>query len=518
LFTYFAISKHVLKAGFKYKAVELSAKEQQPYNPQYNYNIDYDPLLVQPYSVRWGTPLANVGDGSVESNNAQLGLYFQDDWSATDRLTLNAGLRWDYEKSDAYLDYVTPAAVVAGIANWEGIKNSDININDYISNGHNRNSFKNAWQPRLGFTYDLSDENDIAVFGGVGRAYDRNLFDHLQVERTKATFPTYNVLFKTADPVHLDCNLSSPTSSNCVAFDPQYLTQAGLNQLANNSGVGREVDMIDNNLKTPYSDQLSLGVRGSLTETWHAELSLSHVASKDGFAWMKANRRADGSFFNGADTWGSPGSNFGIPGFGDTLIGVNGMETKSNSLMLKLDKPRGDSSWDMAIAYTYTKAKTNRKDGEHYATDYPSMDDYGMQPSNNLPEHRLVVSTMIDLPAGIDFSAKLNLQSVEHYYGINCRAGWSACEYGVFQPDSAGFLGYKQLDIAFSKNIATDFLSDGSHLIARLDVLNLTNAINYENYNDWYGSPDAADANFAKPQDQLAGPPLTLKFGVTWNW
>ncbi len=514
-FSYLAISNHIIKTGLKFKSLELHVKEQQPYNAQYSYNIggaspySWD---ITPYKVAWGAPLAGIGDGSALADVKQFGIYIQDDWTATDRLTVNIGVRWDYEESDSFLNYKTPADVVASLATSLNIQNSDLNINDYVSTGNNRNAFKDAWQPRLGFTYDLGENNDAVLFGGVGRAYDRNLFDHLQLESTKATFPTYDVRFVGA----MGCLLPS---ENCVTWDPQYLTPEGRTQLqTGDKSVGRQVFMVNNNLKTPYSDQVSFGVRGTLSEDWKAEVSLSHIESKDGFAWLLANRHADGNFFAQGATWGPPWTQ-DIPGFGDIIIGTNGIETKADSLYIKLDKPKQDTSWGATIAYTYTQAKTNRKSGEVFSFDYPNIDAYGMHDANDLPEHRLVISSMLDLPYGIDFAAKLNLQSVETFYGTDCRAGWTDCVYRTFKPDSGGFLGYKQLDVSLSKTFATGTWVNGSDLTLRFDILNLTNAINHEGYQDWFGGQgEPLNPNFAKPTDTLAGPPLTMKLGVSWNW
>lgn len=513
-FSYLAISNHIIKTGLKFKSVELHAKEQQPYNAQYSYNIGAAPYSwnTTPYKVTWGAPLAGIGDGSVAADAKQFGIYLQDDWSATDRLTVNLGVRWDYEESDTFLDYQTPADVIEGLATSTNIQNSDVNINDYVSTGNNRKAFKDAWQPRLGFTYDLGDDNDVVLFGGVGRAYDRNLFDHLQLEATKATFPTYVVQFVGGN----NCSAPSP---ECVTWDPQYLTSEGLAQLqSGDKSRGRQVFMVNNNLKTPYSDQLSFGVRGTLSEEWKAEVSLSHVESKDGFSWLLANRREGGNFFAPGTTWGAPWGQ-GITGFGDTIIGTNGIETKADSLYIKLDKPKEDAAWGATIAYTYTKAKTNRKSGEVFSYDYPTLAAYGMHDANDVPEHRLVISSLLDLPYGIDFAAKLNLQSVETFYGTDCRAGWNDCVYRTFKPDSGGFLGYKQLDVSLSKTFATGTWVNGSDLTLRFDILNLTNAVNHEGYQDWFGGQgEPLNPDFAKPTDTLAGPPLTMKLGVSWSW
>jgi outer membrane receptor protein involved in Fe transport len=514
-FTYLAISGHTIKTGVKYKSINLHAKEQQPYNPQYEYDVNY--LVNQPFKVKWGAPLAGIGDGTAKADNMQLGIYLQDEWAATDNLTVNAGLRWDYEESDSYLNYKTPKDVLAGIVNWVGIKKSEININDYISDGSNRNSFKNAWQPRVGFSYKLNDEHDTTLFGGVGRAYDRNLFDNLQLESTKSTFPTYERFFKTADSSHPDCNLGSPTTLTCVAWDPKYLTRDGLNQLVGvDTGAGREVFMVNNNLKTPYSDQFSLGMRGNLFGEWKGEFSLSRIVSKDGFAWRLANRRDDGSFFDKGASWGAPWG-FGIPGFGATIIGDNGIETKANSLYLKLEKPKEDSDWGFALAYTYTNPETNRESGEVFALDYPTLADYGVHPANKVPNHRLVVTTIVTLPLEVDFSAKLNLQTDQTYYGTDCRAGWNACKFNTFVPKGA--FTYKTLDIAFSKIIQTGAWAPESNVTVRLDVLNLFNTVNHDGYETWFGGAgEDLPENFGKPNNSIAGSTRTMKLGLSWNW
>lgn len=520
-FSYLAISGHVIKTGFKFKSVELTAREQQPYSPQFYYRLNYSETI--PFEVRWGAPLSNIGNGSAVADNKQYGIYLQDDWAATDKLAINAGLRWDYEVSDAYLDYKTPADVVSSLRGWTNLKNSDVNVEDYISNGNNRDAFKSAWQPRVGFTYNLTDDTDVVMFGGIGRAYDRNIFDNLQVETTKATFPSYSRKFLNGDIKGGDF-VCKELSENCVAWDPKYLTGEGLTQLVSgNTGEGREIDLVDNHLKTPYSDQMSFGVRGSLNDDWKAEVSLSRIYSKNGFAWLLGNRREDGSFFAPGATWNAPWG-YPIPNFGALLIGVNGIETKTNSLFIKLDKPKEASNWGLSVAYTYSDSTSNRKSGEVYSFDYPTIDDYGFHPTSDLPAHRLIISGIADLPMGIDFSAKLNLQSRETFYATDCTAGWNACVYRTFQPNTIGWLGYKQLDIAFAKSFSTGAWVGGSNLRLRLDILNLLNDVNHDGFEEWAGGYDdehhkpTPNSNFQKPTDTLAGPTRTVKIGLSWDF
>src|SRR3546814_17007675 len=65
-------------------------------------------------------------------------------------------------------------------ANYPNLINADYDINDFISTGTERTAFTGAWQPRVGFTYELDDEGRFALFGGYGRSYDGNPFDFLQ--------------------------------------------------------------------------------------------------------------------------------------------------------------------------------------------------------------------------------------------------------------------------------------------------------------------------------------------------
>ena len=485
---------HTLKGGFKYKEIEISAFEQQPYSPQFFYNV-FGSLTV-PFQVQFGEPVPGR-DPNVVTTSKQFGFYVQDDWEVNAKLTLNLGVRWDYEKVPSYLDYRPSAELATALRNWSNLDNADYDIEDYIGNGSNRKAFKDAWQPRVGFSYDLFEDQRHVIFGGAGRSYDRNLFDYLALERSKGSFPRYTFDFNAPGR---PCTVGT---GNCLAWDPAYFNEANLAALvAANPNVGGEVNLINNDLKTPFSDQFSLGMRNTVTMggiDWNTSATLSYVESKDGIYFALGNRFPDGGFReNPAWTWGGQPWGQPIPGFGTLIIADNGIETRTKSALFSIDKPyTEDSGWGVTLAYTYTHARENRLNAaltdEHYIFDYPNPEGQGFLTSIGIPRHRLVLTGIVDGPWGVMYSAKATFASPVPKEATNCSdaPNFNACFFDPYTPD--GTFGTKQIDLAATKYWQ---LGDGIAIRLRADVLNVLNTYNWNDYETWRGGPGETNANF----------------------
>jgi outer membrane receptor protein involved in Fe transport len=505
---------HTVKLGVKAKSVKLTAADASDVNPQFYYDVTQNGTATIPYKVFFTNPVPGLNPTATSRDN-QYGSYIQDDWAINDKLTLNLGVRYDVEDNQGYRKYVTPDNVIAalnaqdpnaptGQTYAQTLAKGGINVNDYISNGHNRGKFDGEWQPRLGFSYDFGGDEQHVLHGGAGRSYDRDLYDYLQVEETKAALPQFTIFFP--NDLH-----ACGAGSQCVPFNPVYMQGLqNLQALVSSSNAGQEVDMLNNNLKAPYSDQFSLGIRNKVGD-WNTDATVARIVSKDGFAFTLGNRYPDGGFFEscGVNCQSQPWGN-GVPGFGSLIVGNNGIETRNTSLLLSADKPyTKESGWSATFAYTYSRAKQNRDINEHYSFDEPTIQDYPFIDSNAVPKHRFVATGAWDGPAGFTFSGKLTLATPTPRNDVPClpdgvsgtllnnarcepMAGTVSGGYSGTDSNATGaqrfitggkIWGFREIDLAINKDFD---LTAGVSAYIRLDALNIFNYHNYSDYDTSY--------------------------------
>jgi outer membrane receptor protein involved in Fe transport len=522
---------HTIKAGIKYKDVELTAADAVQNNPVFSYHVTPTSLGDTPWKAEFSLPVAGFS-GIVTSDDKQLGIFLQDDWEVNDKLTLNLGARYDIEWNPSYLDFETPAFLITALntlvdtddadtipdtpyrdtLNASSDPNVAIDIDDYISTGNNRDAYKGAFAPRLGFSYDFGGDQRHILFGGAGRAYDRTLYDYLQLEQNKFALATTTVEFDlgAADPAH-DCD--QVANSNCIPWNPAYLTDPSL-LLAQFAGTIGETNIMNNDLKVPYSDQYSIGMRNRVGD-WNTSASVSRINAKDGFVFSMANRWPNGDYWrNGGQPW-----DHRPPGLaGVLLIGYNGLETESTQIALSAEKPfTEESRWGATLAYTYTDAEMNNND--RYSFSESLIGAYSRVQSNIVARHRFVATGSYALPWGMQLAGKFTWSTPIPSWFESCYTGGS----GVFYPDGAlctpfvddpGGTGYQALDLQFTKNFA---LGDLGSMYLRVDVLNVTNE---DNLVDYLAEPNLPDGRRTgsryNPVGNITGFPRTLRasFGV----
>ncbi|SDR15131.1 Outer membrane receptor proteins, mostly Fe transport [Pseudoxanthomonas sp. CF385] len=530
---------HVIKVGAKFKSVELTQSENSAINPTFRYSVNdgslgpspYLPVGTNaiPYQVNFNAPFEGASP-IVTTKAKQYGIYIQDDWDVTDRLQLNLGIRWDYEEIPSYLDFQTPTEVLAALygpgtgSNSGGIyadqlRAGGVNIEDYIGTGNNRKADKNNWAPRLGFSYDLTGDERWVVFGGAGRSYDRNLFDYMGLEQVKSALSGYEINF-------VESSGCTPAAGTCVNWDPRFLNGIDeLYSLVTSNVRNGEIDLLNNDLVTPYSDQYSLGIRGTIGE-WNTSATVAYVHSKEGFVFTLGNRYPNGAFY-GAPSWNANDIaqpwEHNPPGFGSLILGDNGIETKTTQLLLSADKPyTEESGWGFTAAYTFSRARGNRGGDEHYSFDAATIRDYPFIDLRATPRHRLVLTGIYDLPWGFTASAKVTLATPPP---INAVVGW--WEYGsatavpplIVATDAPGTFGTKQLDLSLSKHF--DIAEDMGFEV-RADMINVLNEENFNSYRTTWGTggvydPDTSFVTTGNGVNSYT-PPRTLFVSARLTW
>jgi len=519
---------HTVKMGARYKDIDLHAADALDINPQFYFTLD-NPTFTSdvPYKAFFTKPVTGVGglSPSVVTSAKQYGLYIQDDWAVNEHLLLNLGLRWDYEENPAYLDFVTPDNVVAalnaqdpnapaGQTYAQSLANGGIDINDYIGTGSNRSAPKDEWQPRLGFSYDIGADENHVVHGGAGRSYDRDLYDYLQLEITKAALPQFTVYFQ--DPTTGACR-----GDPCFVWDPNYLNGLGTLQGLVQAGNGGEVDMLNNDLKVPYSDQFSLGMTNKVGD-WVTDATVARILSYDGFVFTLGNRYPNGDFFeNGSQPWGN-----GVPGFGALILGSNGIETKTTQLLLSAQKPYSkESGWAASIAYTYTNAIQNRDINEHYSFDRATIADYPFIRSNAAPRNRIVMIGSYDIPWGITLGAKITLATPTPGNTFACHfvapttppTTELPCQPVGVAPSGNGrfiiggqYWGYRSVDLQATKEFP---IGDQVTAFGRLDAINIFDFHNYSDIN-YVTMPDGSLEATYNPTGNITSVPRMVKLEV----
>ncbi len=508
--TFTGFDDHTIKVGASYKAIDLRSVDALAINPQFSYDVSPDGVASVPFKVRFTAPFDVPGQtADVQSDSKQYGFFIQDDWEVNDKLTLNIGIRWDYETNPAYTDFVTSQDFVDALysddpANpgqpWANrLLRSGIDVADYISTGNNRSDFKDGWAPRFGFSYDLNGDENHVIHGGAGRSYDRNLFEQMSLEVSKAALSPVEVNF--IDPATGQC-YRPDNGRPCVQWDPNYLTgPEALAGIPVTTG-SKELFMLRNDFKTPYSDQVSLGMSNQVGD-WLTDVTLQHIRSYDGLVFTLLNRFPDGSFFqNGGQPWGQP-----VPGYANTIIGSNGIETRNTQLLITAEKPYTKASgWGATIAYTQSHARHNRNINEAYAFDRPTIEEYPFITSDAVPRHRLVMAGSLDGFWGMTFGAKIVLETPEARNNISCWGqnnpdGSTCTPVGFWVPATGKFLvggdiwGYRTVDFQATKEFQ---LGDRVSMSARVNLLNAFDFKNYSSFNyNSFGSGGVYDPDIS---------------------
>ncbi len=493
---------HLVKLGGKLSFQKYRVGGSGPNaNPQFDFLTDPDRNLDLsfPAVVRFGG-----GDPEVEAKTTQIGLFVQDDWEVNPHLLINAGLRWDYDSNAKNNSFETPARAVAALRNLAldpRIQPSFFNVEDYISTGDRKAELGN-FAPRIGLSYDVNADQRTVLFAGYGRYYDRTLFRSAAEETLLSQYRSGELLFS-RDGLPRDGRAT-------IQFNPAFLTPEGFAALlaglaADPTSPGTsELRVIPNDLKTPYTDQFSIGIRQRFG-IFRSSLTYNHTIGKNQIGYAPLNRSAlpnpaNGGFYDFIPL---------INGYSNVVAAFNTRRTKYDALFVTLDKPYSKASgWGGGIAWTHVFQSKER--GFTFNFDYPNIGASSYVPNSGNEKDRIVVNGIADLPFDFRVSGLITYGSGSPFFVVDALDG--------FQPGNIRLGSFENLPHFLQVDLRLQKLfkfGAGREFGLSVEVFNLLNRANYggaEGFKCCGGNP-----NFGKP-NSLSGPPRTFQLGANFKF
>ena len=212
--------------------------------------------------------------------------FFQDEWRISKRLTLNLGLRYEYNspkldtkgRSFSVIPGVTTPSTVFVNAPIGLLFPGDPNAPKGVNFPD-----KNNWAPRIGFAWDPRGDGKTSVRGGFGVFYDiLKGEDNLQFNGQPPFFGSEGLFFPTVSgQTSAVTYFQDPfTATGTVNTFPSHTPPSTLDFGAAGFlpfNAGGAIYLVDPHLRTPYTYQYNLSVQRELAQ--NTVLEVSYVGS-----------------------------------------------------------------------------------------------------------------------------------------------------------------------------------------------------------------------------------------------
>ena len=411
-----AIGRHTLKAGADYiwNPVEGGFFE---FNSTLEIDFVADPSVILADKTTYPNSFATAGAvGSMSIANGdpyflvatkQLGLYFQDDWKVSRRLTLNLGLRWDKD-----FNMIGGADIKTSRTYQELVALNSPITNPYVSRIASDDN--KDFSPRVGFAYDVTGAGKHVLRGGFGLYYG-NVFQNIPLFMEQLSNPT---VFQTV------LSLSSP--SDPVPGTGQTLGQwqYGVSPLPTIPPPSAQVApfsvgrLMDPNYRNPETEEFNGGYSWSLNPNTVIEAEYTHVLGLHENKTINIDQKVPVGGVCCTRPLHSAFAATTLPELAsvrnDESIGRSHYDGMNISLRRRM-------SHHVSINANYTLARAYAYDGGGGSfRNYPRLStnpfaSYEWGPSPNDERHHVTLSGIVELPKGFQLSPIMQFGSARPY-------------------------------------------------------------------------------------------------------
>ena len=476
---------HVIKAGMEVSSV--LAEQNQPNNTNGTFTFGSDDPNALPVSASIAVGFTDpngTSDAIANATGYTTGFYFNDEWRIKPNFTLSIGLRHDAEFNTMNNKYQVPWAADPTLLAIPELRN-------YLNTGNRKNQLGN-FSPRISFSWDPFKDNRTFVRGGFGIIYDRvTSFMGFQ-ERRNSTWRTY-------------------TFANPGTKDPAVLRQR---VIAGASAAVAPI-LMDNEMKTPYSRQMSLGLGHQLTPEFG--FNVDYVRQNMMNLYVQRNP-------NYVDRTVTPARRKLTPLYGDILIWDDIGRSNYSSVLLQATYQRGKARVNLGYTLGWYQGDFDTAALPNFA--YPWL--FNRQRTSGDERHRVALSHILPLPFGFTFSGVTTIASPRPFVTTDGRdinlnnilsddfPGGTVSSTGnrTTMPANEWKNWYRTVDVRLARPVLN---WNGKKVSVSAEAFNLFNWKNNLSFgNTQFTSTGAAQATFGVPLSAFAARMGQVGMRVDW--
>lgn len=400
--------------GFSDSAAVITSDGVSVANPNFTYTDGFaTPGAVTSMSLTAGDPYYNA-TGGVK----YWGFYAEDDWQASQRLTLNLGARYELDYNTFGQNDVAKARATIALKAI-GSPYGQVPKTDY-----------GDISPVIGFTYDLTGHGNQLIRGGFGMYYGE-IFNNQTIFALQQTDPT---MFSTVFSASLtggpggacsQCTVpgtSIPLNQWRLGVDPTPVWTAGAPTALTNGAEGR---ILDPSYRNPVSEQFNVGYTWAMNQSTGVIVDYVHELGLHEGRTMNINPPIQAAYKNTALginqpqilTYDAAFTQAGLPKLGEIADYGTFGRSRFDSLDFEL-KRRMTHNFSFDASYTLSRSLAWGGSAASFGGSTVSLnywDPLNFGPSGTDQRHRVVFSGIFNLPWGVNLAPIMQWTSAPPY-------------------------------------------------------------------------------------------------------